>query len=238
VIFVDGLPGSGKSTTAELIAEELARRGIPGRLLREREVDHPLNVGDDFHPSGSTTGARMFATYSVGSFVEESLARWNAFAAGARDSERVTVLDSYPFQNSVRVLLQMDVALDTLAAYQARVEEAVAELAPLLIYLDPGDAERSFREIAQQRGPAWTDYAIAVITGCPYASARSLRGMDGAVTLLGAYKQLLDEFVERFAFPKLALTGCHRRWPECHAKIRDFLGVHVPDRDSSREPVR
>ena len=47
----------------------------------------------------------MFATYTVGSFVEESLARWSAFAADARVSTRVNVLDSYPFQNSVRVLL-------------------------------------------------------------------------------------------------------------------------------------
>jgi hypothetical protein len=235
VIFVDGLPGSGKSTTAEFVAGELARRGVPGRLLREREADHPLNVGGDVHPSGSTTGAWMFATYTVGSFVQESLVRWSEFAAEARESERVTVLDSYPFQNSVRVLLQMDVAPDALAAYQARVEETVAGLAPLLIYLDPGDAERSLRQIAQQRGPAWTDYAIAVITGCPYASSRGLLGMDGAVTLLGAYKQLLDELVERFSSPKLALTGCHRRWPKCHAMIRDFLGVHLPH-EGGREP--
>ena len=76
VIFVDGLPGSGKSTTAEWIAVDLAARGLPCRLLREREADHPLNVGGDLHPSGSTTGTRMFSTYTVSSFVEESLARW------------------------------------------------------------------------------------------------------------------------------------------------------------------
>src|SRR6266849_3998050 len=62
LIFVDGLPGSGKSTMAEYVAGELEQRGIPCRLLREREPDHPLNVGRDLHPSGSTTGAQMFAT--------------------------------------------------------------------------------------------------------------------------------------------------------------------------------
>ena len=119
VIFVDGLPGSGKSTTAEYVAGALEQRGIPCRLLRERETDHPLNVGGDLHPSGSTTGARMFAAYTVRSFIEESLARWSAFVAEAMGSERVSVLDSYPFQNSVRVLSQMDADLSTLAAYQS-----------------------------------------------------------------------------------------------------------------------
>jgi hypothetical protein len=96
----------------------------------------------------------MFAAYTVGSFVEESLARWNAFAAEAMGSERVNILDSYPFQNSVRVLLQMDADPLTLATYQARVAETAAGLAPVLIYLDPGDAERAMREIMGQRGPA------------------------------------------------------------------------------------
>jgi hypothetical protein len=223
VVFVDGLPGSGKSMTAEYIATELEQRGIPCRLLRERETNHPLNVGGDLHPSGSTTGARMFAEYSVGSFVEESLARWNAFVTQAMNSERVNVLDSYPFQNSLRVLLQMDADPVTLAAYQSSVEEAAAGLDPVLIYLDPGDTERTLRAIAEQRGPAWTDYAIAVVTECPYASSRGLQGLDGAVAILRSYKHLLDEAVARFPFPRLVLSDCHRRWQDCHAKIREFL---------------
>ena len=68
-------------------------------------------------------------------------------------------------------LLQMDADPVTLAAYQSSVQEKAAGLGPALIYLDPGDAESAVRAIAQQRGPAWTDYAIAVVTECPYASS-------------------------------------------------------------------
>ena len=227
LIFVDGLPGSGKSMTAEFVASELGRRDIPCRLLRERETDHPLNVGGDLHPSGNTTGAHLFAAYDVRSFVEESLARWNAFAAEARCSSCVHVLDSYPFQNSVRVLLQMDTDSQTLAAYQARVAETVAALDPVMIYLDAGDAGRGFRAIAEQRGPAWTEYAIRVITESPYASSRNLRAMDGAVAILQAYKQLLDEAVGRHPFPTLVLADCHQRWEACHVKIAPFLGLEA-----------
>ena len=166
----------------------------------------------------------MFAAYTISSFVDESLARWDAFVAEAIGAERVSVLDSYPFQNSVRVLSQMDADPVTLAAYQSRVEEKVAGLGPVLIYLDPGDAERRIRAIAEERGPAWTDYAIAVITECPYASSRGLQGMDGAVAIMRAYKHLIDESVVRFPFPKLRLADCHRRWQYCHAKIREFFG--------------
>ena len=226
IIFVDGLPGSGKSTTADYVACELELRGISCRLLRERELDHPLNVGRELHPSGRTTGARIFATYTVESFVEESLVRWNAFVAEAKDSELVNVLDSYPFQNSVRVLSQMDADPVILSAYQSRVEEKAAELGPVLIYHDPGDAERSVRATAQQRGPAWTDYMIAVVTECPYATARGLHGLDGAVAIMRDYKHLLDKSVARFPFPKLVLSDCSRRWQDCHARILEFLDLH------------
>ena len=232
LVFVDGLPGSGKSMTAAYVARELEQRGIRCRLFREHEPDHLLNVGGDRHPSGRTTGARMFAAYTIGSFVEESLARWHAFVDDVMNSEHVAVLDSYPFQNSIRVLLQMDADPATLGAYQSNVEAAAAALDPVLIYLDPGDAERALREIAEQRGSAWTQYAIAVITECPYGSSRGLRGMDGAVAILQAYKLLLDESVTRFRFPALVLSGCHRHWPGCHAKIREFL-----DFDSSSAAV-
>jgi thymidylate kinase len=226
MILVDGFPGSGKSTTAEYVARELERRGVSYRLLREREDDHPLNVGGDLHPSGSTTGAQMFATYTVGSFVEESLARWDAFVAEAMGAQCVNILDSYPFQNSVRVLSQMDADPATLAAYQSSVERTAAPLSPVLIYLDPGDAERTMRAIAEQRGPAWTRYMTAVVTECPYASSRRLQGTDGALAVLRSYKQLLDECVARCPFTTLVLSACQRRWPACHAEIRRFLGSH------------
>jgi len=165
----------------------------------------------------------MFAAYTVASFVEESLARWSAFVAEALSSGRVTILDSYPFQNSLRVLLQMDADPVALAGYQLRVEAAVAGLDPALIYLDPGDAEHALRAIAEQRGPAWRDYAIAVVTDCAYASSRHLHGMDGAVAVLRAYKELLDEFVARCPFPKLVLSTGDPRWSGRQAAIREFL---------------
>jgi hypothetical protein len=85
----------------------------------------------------------MFTAYTVASFVDESLARWDAFVAEAMGAERVYVLDSYPFRNSVRVLLLMGADAVALTAYQSRVQEKTAGLSPVLIYLDPGDADRT-----------------------------------------------------------------------------------------------
>src|SRR5262245_56856240 len=59
--------------------------------------------------------------------------------------------------------------------------------------------------------------------GLPLRILPPLHGMDGAVATLQAYQLLLEASVARFPFPKLALSGCQRDWPDCHARIREFL---------------
>ena len=44
LIFVDGLPGSGKSTTAQRLSLHLRRQGYPARWIFEHENQHPLFV--------------------------------------------------------------------------------------------------------------------------------------------------------------------------------------------------
>jgi len=66
-------------------------------FAKKTEPSHPLNIGAELHPSGSTSGAQMFAAYSITSFIEESAARWDAFVTEALFAARVNVLDSYPF---------------------------------------------------------------------------------------------------------------------------------------------
>jgi len=68
---------------------------------------------------------------------------------------------------------------------------------------------------------------IAVVTECPYALARGLQGIDGAMAIMRAYKDLLDESVEQFSLPKLVLSDCHRRWPDCQARILEFLELYL-----------
>src|SRR6185437_8981735 len=62
LIFVEGLPGAGKTTTSTYIAERLRRKRLAVETWAEVEPDHPLNVGGALHPAGSTTGAGLFAS--------------------------------------------------------------------------------------------------------------------------------------------------------------------------------
>jgi thymidylate kinase len=223
LIFIEGLPGSGKSTTARNLTAWLVRAGVAAHCCLEVEPDHPLNVGGDLHPAGMTLGTELFGRYTVEAYVAESLQRWQRFVALAQKEQATSVVESYPYQNAVRVLLQMDTSPDRIKQYVAEVEEIVEPLAPVLIYLERTDSLEAIQATSRQRGEAWTSYAIELITGCPYARRRGLVGESGVMALVRAYEMLVRDLLMRSRLPRLTLTDCMGRWPECYQQIGDFL---------------
>ena len=226
LILIDGLPGLGKSTTASTFASRLKSKHFSVNLWLETETEHPLNVGGDLHPAGFTTGEALFKRYTPETFVEESLERWQEFVHTASASEAINVLDSFPFQNSIRILLQMDARFDFMLAYALRVEALIMPLNPLLIYFNQSDISQAFSHVDQitaQRGKEWTDYVIRLVTNCPYAEARNLTGFEGVLTFIKDYKQIIDALLPHSRIPRLVLEHCSGNWDECYMQIAVFL---------------
>jgi hypothetical protein len=228
LIFVEGLPGSGKTTTASWLAARLRSERLLVHLFLEHQPEHPLNVGGTLHPSGETTGEAFFHRYMPARFVHESLQRWHAFVRAALQAEAISVLDSYPFQNTVRVLLQLNATPDCLRAYAGQVEALVLPLQPVLIYVAHRDllhAIHHLSTISAQRGKAWTDYMVELVTHCPYARARHLEGFSGALAVLRDYKQVTDSLLHHSRCPRIVLEDCAGGWKRCYEQIEAFLGL-------------
>lgn len=228
LILIDGLPGSGKTTTALALAAWMRQQGGAAQCVLETAAeghDHPLNVGGPLHPAGHMIGADLFRHYTVEAYMAESLRRWRAFVDRAACTDAVQIVESYPYQNAVRILLQMDASTAALQAYVAALERIVQPMQAVLVYFEHADAAHALQTIAAERGPDWTAYAIAVVTTCPYARRRGLHGFDGALTLMRAYKALLDELRGASALPVLVLAECRDQWARCEQRLREFLDL-------------
>jgi hypothetical protein len=194
-------------------------------LFLEHQPEHPLNVGGTLHPSGDTTGEAFFQRYTPASFVQESLQRWQAFVRTALQAEAISVLDSYPFQNTVRILLQLNATPDCVREYAGHVEALVMPLQPVLIYFNHRDLIHAFHNISAQRGQAWTDYVVELVTHCPYAMARHLEGFSGALAVISDYKQLTDSLLRQSRFPRIVLEDGAGGWEGCYQQIEALLGL-------------
>jgi hypothetical protein len=69
LIFVERLPGAGKTTTASWLASRLRSECLRVTLFLEHQPEHPLNVGGTLHPSGEITGEAFFLRYTALRFV-------------------------------------------------------------------------------------------------------------------------------------------------------------------------
>ncbi len=233
LVLVEGMPGSGKSTAAAALERRLAAAGarvvqvqeVPGERGTSAGMEHPLHVGGALFPVGLVTGEVLFTRYTPEAFVEESLRRWEALVAAALESGVVYVVESYPHQSGARVLLQMDASEAVIREHAARVEEAIAPLRPVLVYLDRRDSVADLRATAAQRGPAWAAYLEELVGHCPYAERRGLTGMDAVDAVIGEYKALLDSLVEASRLPTLVLHDCAGRWDACYRRVDEFLDI-------------
>jgi len=131
-IFIEGIMGSGKSTTALFLTEHLQKNGIAAQFMSE---GGPLRVALDLpHPNG------VWLDVTIEEYIELSLLKWRAFAQEARQCEMVTACDGLLFHGNMTDLLYQ--------SYYALCNNIFAQLElPKLAIRNEGDWTKYYEEI-------------------------------------------------------------------------------------------
>jgi hypothetical protein len=230
-IFVEGMMGAGKSTTAEFITDQLQQSGMGAQLIFEgptiNEPHHPLRVATDLpHPNAA------WLDVTVDGFISRSMDKWRSFAHEARQSASVTVCDGLLFHGNMTDLLLMDATPAVLHNYVDGVLASIEALHPVVVYFYHADIARTLWTVCDARGPDWEAYQVGWKVGSPYGARLSLQGFDGLVQLYQAYRALCDEMFASLAMPKLAIRN-DGDWPAYYRTILTFLQLPVDSGASS-----
>ena len=224
-IFVEGIMGSGKTTTAWFLTEQLQRHGIAARFLLEGptadEPDHPLRVATELpHPNG------VWLDVTVEEYIQLSLRKWRTYAQEAQQSTIVTACDGLLFHGNMTDLLLMNAASEVLRTYVAQVIETISDLNPVVIYFTHPDIAHALRSICDARGSEWEEYQVNWKVLSPYGVERSLSGFDGLVQLYQSYCALCNEIFAQLTLPKLAIRN-EGDWARYYQKILSFLQLSL-----------
>lgn len=215
-IFVEGIMGSGKTTTAWFLAEHLQGQGIAAQFMSE---GCPLRVALDLpHPNGA------WLDVSIEQYIDSSLQKWRTFAREVQKSGVVTACDGLLFHGNMTDLLLMNAEQAVLHRYIEQVIECIHDLHPVVIYFYRADIAHALRTICYERGSDWEEYQVSWKCGSPYGIQRSLQGFDGLVRLYQDYRSLCDEAFARLALPKLAIRN-EGDWAAYYEDILRFLGL-------------
>ena len=220
ILFIDGLPGSGKSTTAMQVGCRFPR----SLVYLESAADHPLLVG-----SPDAMGAafsKIHEVYSVESFSTAALDRLDSFLKTV-DVSALHVFESHPIQSTVRVLLQLDASQSMIERFWQNLQDRLVSTESRLIYLRENDPRQALSEIFQKRGSAWERYVIEAFGHFPWMKSRGLSGISGVSQLFVEYSAVIDRLVAGWRFPSLALPARPASYEQRSETIMRWLALET-----------
>ena len=205
-MLVEGLPGSGKSTTAQWLAGELERQGRPARWVYEGEVP-PRDWKE-------ILGRRLDG--------------WSRFVASVRAGETAVVVDSAFLQTSVVLTLRRNLDGEIIRTFVARIADIIRPLDPALVYFHVPDPATAFRAICDERGMAWTLTHIGGFDGSPWARTRGASGMGGVLAYWREHAALCDAAAADAGLRTVTVGPEVGDWPSRRRHIAAFLGLTDP----------
>ena len=144
LVIIEGIMGSGKSTTARWIAARLEEAGLRALAITERVDPHPVRGTD-----GLEHWFQPWLDITTEGLVARCLAKWRSFVAEAQATETIYSLDGQLFHGDLTNLFLMGAPPAELAKYCESVADIARPLAPLLIYFYQVDVEPRVQFIGQ-----------------------------------------------------------------------------------------
>jgi len=214
LILLEGIPGSGKTTTAEWIYQRLCRQGIDAELSDELRPDHPV------------IDRALMKTRRVPGYGDRCVDRWRAFASRTMNdpSPTVHILEGCLFQSTVRFLLEHDHPEHEPERYFSATQDALEKLQPRIVYLRQPDARTFMREQhAARKGDDVISKIAAYTETTAIAKRHDWKGISGMIEFYLHYRDVCDRLIEGSRFDVLRLDTSGDDWGAVHSDLASWL---------------
>jgi hypothetical protein len=226
LILIEGMIGSGKTTTAAQLADRLAGRGVDVRMFAEGAADHPIRTRaeDRLRAEAAAPGEPHDHgpdTYDPDTY---DTAQWRRLAECCRRGQQTVILEASFLQNSVMPAFIEGAPAHTVTDVFDQIQDQVVAAEPLLVYLRPADIRGTIEGLHRSRGEPWSSRNLAFVTGSAWARQNGRSGLAAVTGLYEAWEPVVTGLYGRYRFGKIMVADPQRDWPGALARIGAAAG--------------
>lgn len=213
IIFYGSSPGTGKSTLSSFLYEQLSLHNIPVLWIYEDDVLRiPYFV--DFVADILSGNPRMMETLRQAT---------RDYVQACQSTHAVGTTDSiYPCVNwLIATALYSN---QEIADFGAELEQLLAPLHPLVIYLD-ADPKVALQRAIDQRGEAWFTGLVEALNSYAVNRQHPLRTIEEVADYFRTQAMLSLDVLQQWAFPLLIMDAMQTPLPEAKAILLSYLGI-------------
>jgi hypothetical protein len=223
LIFVEGMVGAGKSTTARKIAEWLEVRGESARAYHEGDDDNPIRTkGTDLMRANHPQAKPLPDVGPDGLAIDPRTygpQQWRDLAGRCQAGESTVVLESRYIQNSVQPRFMAGAPVEKVYEGFERIEALVSPAEPLLIYLRTSDIGRVIRTALAQRGDPWASWFKNSFSSLAWSRERGLSGEEAILAFYEVWEPIAARLCEMHTGPRFLIEDAHDDWPAALERI-------------------
>lgn len=221
LIFVDGITGSGKSTTAHFICRQLNKNGIKAKWFYEIDQGNPFS----FRPNKAVKTEEEHAKLYLADYTKQLEKLADEFLK----DDTVYIAESFLFQDVLNPLLYWDIDRDTVFNFYKDFIKAVAKLDPVVIHYYQDDVPAALRKNFQIRGDSWKANRIATKEEFAYCKNRNLKGEEGYINFFQEMSDISLMLFKTFDFRKLQIENSKKDWISYRKQVLEFLDIKQAD---------
>jgi thymidylate kinase len=219
LIFVDGISGSGKSTTAHYLYRQLVKNGIKTKWYFETDQSSPFRVRID------TGGKDIPENEWLDKFYECYPRQIAEFAEKAIKDDVVYIIECFLFQNILLFLIMYESDRDRIVRFYRQYMEIMKKLNPAVIHFFQKDVKKAVRLNFERRGDEWKNFIISRDEKGLFFKNRNLSGEEGFVKFFEEMSDIALRLYDGLYFAKIKIENSGQDWNEYRKKITDFLKI-------------
>lgn len=215
IILIEGIPGSGKSTSARFLANQFERNGYKCSLYLETTYEHPI--------------IQMESIDDRDDFIDSYLNKWSDFIAESNDN--IIVMESAFFQSPIVHLLYKDVDRESINSLIIKASEFVGEEDCSLVYFYQEDPVKAIHQMIDVRGRE--EFLIRKHNEYKhetYFVNRKEQGVESHITFFLEYAALANEIVNKVKINTLIIENSNKDYDLYEQQLlKRFNLSYIPD---------